>query len=100
MSSWYPQDKNELENNLDEFMKSKSRLKEEIHGLIVPHAGYIYSGNIAGKAFALLKNKIPEKAIVLGPSHYESFFGIMSLSKIKTPLGEVKLDSLIEQYGL
>lgn len=93
MATWYPQNKDELEIELDNLLNSKIKPKEEIHGLIVPHAGYVYSGKIAGKAFSLLKNKIPEKAIVFGPSHYESFFGIMSLSKIKTPLGEVKPDN-------
>jgi hypothetical protein len=93
MTSWYPQNKDELEIELNNLLKSKIKPKEEIHGLIVPHAGYIYSGKISGKAFSLLKEKIPDKAIILGPSHYESFFGLMSLSKIKTPLGEIKPDN-------
>lgn len=93
MASWYPQNKDELETELNNLMKSRIKPKADIHGLIVPHAAYIYSGKIAGKAFSLLKNKIPEKAIILGPSHYESFFGLMSLSEIKTPLGEIKPDN-------
>lgn len=103
-SAWYPQNKRELSKVLDEFMKGVSDNKfsdgwvggktikpKDVHGLVVPHAGYQFSGAIAGKAFALLKNQKNNKAIVLAPSHYAAFRGLMSLSEIKTPLGEIKI---------
>ena len=64
---------------------------KEVHGLIVPHAGYSYSGEIAGKAFSLLKNKNIKKAIIFGPSHYQTFKGISALSKFETPLGKINI---------
>ena len=87
---WYPSDKKELDSLLNKFMQNKTKVKK-IHGLIVPHAGYLYSGSVAGKAFALLKNSKIKKAIVIGPSHYVAFSGIKTLRKIKTPFGEMKI---------
>jgi MEMO1 family protein len=90
-NSWYPQDKKELDSMVSEFLKEAKTTKLEIHGLIVPHAGYTYSGKIAGRAFGLVDSRKMKKVIVLGPSHYTGFHGIASLRKIATPLGEVRI---------
>ena len=87
---WYPSNKKELDSLLNKFMQNKTKAKE-VHGLIVPHAGYSYSGSVAGKAFALLKNSKIKKAVVIGPSHYVAFSGLRALRKIKTPFGEMKV---------
>ncbi len=64
--------------------------------LIVPHAGYVYSGPVAGSAYALL---IPARAsirrvVLIGPSHRVAFSGIAAsrASAFRTPLGDVPLD--------
>jgi len=93
---WYPENKKELEEFIDNSFIQTTNLKEKpfkIHGLIVPHAGYEYSGMIAGKAFSLLKNKKIEKAIVLGPSHYTPLTKAVTSDKFQwvTPLGKIKL---------
>ncbi len=92
---WYPQNKQELENVLDKYFKQKSNLKKnpkKINGLIVPHAGYEYSGAVAGKAFSLLKNKKIKKAVIIGPSHYVYLNdAITTNTPFKTPLGSIKL---------
>lgn len=91
-NQWYPTSKKELNNLLDSLLKQKVNIKpKNIHGLIVPHAGYEYSGKIAGKAFALIKNKKFTKAVVIGPSHYQAFYGIASLDTITTPLGNEEI---------
>lgn len=92
---WYPKNPEELEKELKEFLSETSKIKtQKIHGLVVPHAGYSFSGSIAGKAFSLLKNseKTFEKAIILAPSHYKAFKGIASIEKIETPLGKVEIE--------
>jgi MEMO1 family protein len=97
MPDWFPSNKQELASMLDSLLSSgkKANVKDGavIHGLIVPHAGYEYSGAIAGKAFYLLKNKSKniKKAIIFGPSHYASFKGISSLEKYETPLGKANI---------
>lgn len=88
---WYPQNKEELNSLLDKFLKKSKIQKQKVHGLIVPHAGYDFSGAIAGKAFSLIKDNTLKKAVIVAPSHYATFTGIASLNKIKTPLGEIKI---------
>ncbi len=85
--NWYPQEKKVLDIVLKQFIEKNP--KKELNGIIVPHAGYKYSGKIAGKAFSLLHMK--KKAIILGPSHYVGFRGVACLQRVKTPLGKVIL---------
>jgi len=91
---WYPQEKEQLEQEIDKFLNEKSGKKiEEINGLIVPHAGYEFSGKIAGKVFSLIKNKKIDKAIIIGPSHYLPISGVLTSNKNQweTSLGDVKI---------
>lgn len=91
---WYPQNKKELTEELNEFFSQKNKINpKEVHGLIVPHAGYEFSGEIAGKAFSLLENKKIKKAIILGPSHYIPLHGVLTSNQkeIQTPLGKIEL---------
>jgi hypothetical protein len=109
MQEWYPEDKEKLEKLLGFLLNQKVNAKRSglkqgedspkgtekvllgIHGLIVPHAGYAYSGEVAGKAFSLIKNKKFKKAIIFGPTHYVGFKGLASLNNLETPLGKVKI---------
>ncbi|MBS1207854.1 MAG: AmmeMemoRadiSam system protein [Proteobacteria bacterium] len=65
--------------------------------LIVPHAGYIYSGPIAASAYAQLAplRSVIRRVILLGPSHRVSFEGMAlpGCSAFATPLGNLELDS-------
>jgi len=95
---WYPQDKEELQALVDGLMKPSENEKpkksdKEIHGLIVPHAGFEFSGRIAGKAFAMLRKHKKKKVVILGPSHSAKFFGVRVLDKKETPLGKIKIIS-------
>jgi AmmeMemoRadiSam system protein B len=91
---WYPQDKKELNRLLESFLAEKPKIKQDsIHGVIVPHAGYVYSGKISGKAYSLLKGKEDSIAIILAPAHYVSLKGIASHNQQswKTALGSIKI---------
>lgn len=99
MTMWYPENKKELESFIEGSFKQKIDLDKKpknIHGLIVPHAGYEYSGKIAGKAFALLGNKKINKAIIIGPSHYIPTNKALTTNKkeLLTPLGPIKTFNL------
>ena len=67
---------------------------EQIYGLIVPHAGYKYSGRVAAKAYAQLEDRTYDTVFVVAPSHRESFEGISVFTgkSYKTPLGEIDID--------
>lgn len=75
----------EVKINLENFSKPKI--------IIVPHAGYIYSGKIAAHAYALIKKFKYQNFILLGPSHfYPIDFPITcNFSWWKTPLGKAKV---------
>lgn len=82
---WFPSDKEELNSMLNNFLAAPKTI-EKANGIIVPHAGYIYSGAIAGKAYVNLRNI--KTAVIIGPSHYVSFRGVRAVNDIKTPFGE------------
>lgn len=90
---WYPQQKGELDALLDKLLKCNNRFSGEIHGIIVPHAGYAYSGAVAGKAFSYFKNLKNERVIILSPSHYVGLRGLAKHNEnyLRTPLGKIKL---------
>jgi AmmeMemoRadiSam system protein B len=65
--------------------------------IIAPHAGYVYSGPVAGSAYARLRGheKTIERVVLLGPSHRVAFTGLALSDKaaFATPLGEIELDT-------
>ncbi len=64
--------------------------------LIAPHAGYVYSGAVAGAAFAALRQHPAaiERVVLIGPAHYVHVGGIAapSMTAFETPLGRVPVD--------
>ena len=66
-------------------------------GLIVPHAGYIYSGNVAAQAYALLRPAIGivKRVVLLGPCHRVAVRGLAlpEAAAFETPLGRVDVDT-------
>jgi len=68
--------------------------------LIVPHAGYVYSGPVAGSGYALLESKRDEirRVVLLGPAHFVPLDGLAlpGADSFATPLGEVPIDKNAE----
>jgi AmmeMemoRadiSam system protein B len=89
---FYPRDKNELLNMLNNFIKKEEKLIPA-KGCISPHAGYIYSGSVAGKVFSTIN--IPNNIIILGPNHHGLGYpaSIYSKGSWVTPLGEVNINT-------
>lgn len=96
MANWYPEKKEELTDFIEKSFAQKIDKPNNINGLIVPHAGYVYSGMVAGKAFSLLKNMKIKKAVIFGPSHYEYLNDIVTSNNnfIKTPIGKIKISDI------
>jgi len=88
---WYSQNKNELDMQVDDFLNQKIK-KSGVHGIVVPHAGYEFSGKIAGKAFSALKKSV-KRAVILGPSHHTSLLGVLTSYKKEayTPFGSINI---------
>lgn len=95
--SFYPADAAELRQMVRFYLAERDRAINTVpKALIVPHAGFIYSGPIAASAYALwmdLQNP-PHRIILLGPSHQIPLRGIATstATHFSTPLGNIPLD--------
>jgi AmmeMemoRadiSam system protein B len=89
---FYPGDRETLLRTLDSFLGEDS-LPVHAIGCIAPHAGYIYSGGVAGAVYTHVV--IPQQCIVLCPNHtgMGPSLSIMSSGTWQTPLGEVSIDA-------
>lgn len=94
---FYPADKQSLKKDVDEFLEQANYGRDIIpKAIVVPHAGYMYSGPIAASAFKLLvpfKDKI-KRVVLLGPSHRAAFTGLAVPASdfFNTPLGNIQID--------
>ncbi|MFA6349761.1 MAG: AmmeMemoRadiSam system protein B [Candidatus Omnitrophota bacterium] len=93
---FYPANANKLREQISLFTEGQAEQANAI-ACILPHAGYMYSGAVAGKTVASLK--IKDRVILLGPNHtgYGVPFSIMTQGTWQTPLGKLKIDSEFAQ---
>ncbi len=93
---FYPGDPVELTRLLDGLLAATSATDAPPKAMIVPHAGYIYSGPIAATAYATLlpARDIIHRVVLMGPSHRVPFHGLATTSAdlFATPLGPVAID--------
>ena len=95
--AFYPDSATVLDSFISELLNDSPERNLSPKVLIVPHAGYIYSGSTAAAAYKLLeplKNKI-RRIVLLGPSHRVPFEGLAlpDCEAFATPLGNVPLDT-------
>lgn len=93
---FYPESPSQLKAMIKGMVDEKA-VKEEVIGLVSPHAGYIYSGPVAGATISRVKFK--DTFVILGPNHtgMGKPLSIMTQGAWKTPLGEVEIDSELAQ---
>jgi AmmeMemoRadiSam system protein B/AmmeMemoRadiSam system protein A len=100
-NSFYPGNEKELSSLVDEYLSKVElpQLEPNIRAIIVPHAGYVYSGQVAAYAYKALVGKDISRVIILGNSHQEFFDGISVYPKgyFETPLGKVEVDNEFAQ---
>jgi len=103
---FYPQGSNDLRAAVKAYLAAPPAVFRTPKALIVPHAGFIYSGPVAGKAYASLEAGAASlrRVVLLGPSHRTWFRGlaIPSVKAFDTPLGAIPLEqaALEELRGL
>jgi AmmeMemoRadiSam system protein B len=90
---FYPRDAKELRRNIAEYTSPGETPQTTAIGCIVPHAGYIYSGHVAGAIYSAME--IPRRVIVLGPNHTGMGhpLAVMTHTDWETPLGKVAADA-------
>lgn len=94
--TFYPNDKGILKKQIWDFLgRGQKIVKEKLQILIVPHAGYEYSGQTAGWGFKQLENQEYQKVILIGASHRNWFdkAAVYDCGAWETPLGRVNIDA-------
>ncbi len=93
---FYPADPRDLERDVNRYMEESGEhpSEEEVIGLVAPHAGYVYSGPVAGHAYASIKGRSYSRVVVLSPSHRVAFQGVAIWPRgtFETPLGSIPID--------
>jgi MEMO1 family protein len=105
--SWYDSDAKSLDETLESYLQnvvgttSSTGSTERLRGLIVPHAGYSYSGPTAAYAYQVLKEELQKaelspirRILVLHPSHHVYLEGcaVSGASHLATPFGDLAVD--------
>jgi predicted class III extradiol MEMO1 family dioxygenase len=93
---FYPAQRSKLSQDLEQMLNhvNVTETQGNLMALIVPHAGYEYSGTTAAHAYSLLKHHSVDSVVIVAPSHREYFDGISVYngSGYLTPLGEMRVD--------
>lgn len=106
---WYPADPRRLAAQVDGYMDAAQlpEIDGEVVGVMAPHAGHIYSGPVAGYAFAPLRGKKLDLVVVVSPMHHPYYEPLLTTAyaAYATPLGSIPvhhealrlLDELLEK---
>lgn len=89
-NTFYEGSREALSNTLNRLIKDET--KEKACAILVPHAGYIYSGKVAGEVFS--KVEIPNNVILIGPNHtgLGKKVSLMNEGTWQTPLGDTDIN--------
>jgi AmmeMemoRadiSam system protein B len=93
---FYSHKREALVREVDQYLEPQALDEKAIDsamGCVVPHAGYMYSGHVAGAVYRLLPPR--SRYVILGPNHWArgSPLAVMSAGSWLTPLGQVPLDT-------
>lgn len=93
---FYPRNPDALATSVDGYVDAAAAGGRVPKAIIAPHAGYVYSGPIAGSAYARLKpaRGTVRLVVLMGPSHTVFFHGLAATSAeaLSTPMGDVAVD--------
>jgi MEMO1 family protein len=94
--TFYPAEPQQLHLLLDQYLNDAETAPKVPKAMIVPHAGYIYSGPVAATAYARLIKAHDQitRVVLIGPSHRVGFHGlaITNAQNFITPLGTIEVD--------
>ncbi|MBN1147044.1 MAG: AmmeMemoRadiSam system protein B [Anaerolineales bacterium] len=90
---WYPANPNQLAAQVDQYMEA-ARLPEldgDVVAIVAPHAGYLYSGPVAGYAFAAVRGLAADVVVVASPMHQPYYEALLTTKHdaYATPLGAI-----------
>jgi MEMO1 family protein len=95
--SWYPGRPESLAKEVDQYLSAvpDEPSSERVFGLVVPHAGLVYSGPVAAWAYRAVQGADFDVVVLVGPSHRVGFDGVALYPKggFSTPLGPMAIDA-------
>lgn len=93
---WYPGNPERLASSVDGYMEAATlpEIPGDIVAVIAPHAGHIYSGPVAGYAFAAVRGLSPDLVVIVSPMHqpYHQPLLTSAHTAYQTPLGAIPID--------
>ncbi len=94
---FYSNDPHQLRQDVEDLIAAAPTFSASpVKAIIAPHAGYVYSGSVAGAAFAAVREQSADvrRVIVVGPAHYVALRGIAipTVDAFETPLGRLPID--------
>ena len=92
---FYDSDPALLKDRVIELLGEQAEAQTDPLALLAPHAGYVYSGDVAGSAYSRLRGRPIDRVLLLGPSHGADFIGAVldHHPAWESPLGEVGIDA-------
>lgn len=98
---FYSGQKDNLTREISIFLENSSLVNEakKVYGLVAPHAGYLYSGGVAARAYRQIVGKQFDVIVVISPSHriYFEEISVFNGAAYSTPLGEIAIDKTLAQ---
>lgn len=97
---FYPADATALQTMVDQLLQQAKQVPQEPLALIVPHAGYVYSGAVAASAFKQLEGRKYDAIVVIGGNHHDPYFTRISVwpsGAYSTPIGLMPVDSALAE---
>ena len=95
--SWYPGEPEALAREVDQYLSAvpDEPVAERVFGLVVPHAGLMYSGPVAAWSYRAVQGADIDVVVLIGPSHRVGFEGVALYPKgaFSTPLGPIPIDA-------
>jgi MEMO1 family protein len=94
--SWYSKSKAKLTSELKSYLNDATKhiQSDLLKGIIVPHAGYRWSGPTAAWGYVNINPEKYDRVVLMGPSHHIYFSGcaLTQCSKLSTPIGDITVD--------
>jgi AmmeMemoRadiSam system protein B len=95
-NQFYPGRDRDLKEDLSGRIKEVEK-KETVLALVSPHAGYVYSGDVAGAVYSIAE--IPNDVVVMGPNHHGlgAPFSVMAKGTWRMPSGDIQINQKLAQ---
>ncbi len=100
--AFYPGTAGQLTSTVDALLGDAQPARVRPKALVVPHAGYVYSGPVAASAYATLEGLQFDRVVLVGPAHFVAVNGMAlpDCAAFETPLGRVPIDEELAARAL